>query len=265
MGSPKKHFLARGGAPPGGARGGGGGGGAAGSAAPAAERGTDAGASTLVGTTASDGIVSVRIYSTGTRGQTAAATQRIMADIRERLGPLVFGENEQTLEGAAAAALKENKYTVATAESCTGGLIATLLTHTAGSSAYFLRGWVTYANAAKHDDLGVPEELIRRHGAVSEAVARAMAEGARKFAQADFALATTGIAGPEGGTADKPVGTVWIALAGPDGGEGGDAPAADTQARRFIFPGDRAAVRLRASQMALAMLRWRLLRVQPPV
>jgi nicotinamide-nucleotide amidase len=182
-------------------------------------------------------------------------TERTRQDVLGRLGPIVFGENEETIEESVAKLLKEKQLTVATAESCTGGLVAKMLTDVAGSSAYFLRGWVTYANEAKHDELGVAAELIAQHGAVSEEVARAMAEGARKAAGTGYALATTGIAGPDGGSAEKPVGTVWIALAGAD----------RTEARRFVFPGDREGVRLRAAQMALAMLRWRIMDVAAPV
>ena len=166
------------------------------------------------------------------------------------LGPLVFGHDDDALETAVATLLLQRKNTVATAESCTGGMLATYLTNTPGSSACFLRGWVTYANAAKHDDLSIPNEMLAAHGAVSEPVARTMAENARKFAHADFALATTGVAGPDGGSPEKPVGTVWIALATPAG----------TDARQFIMPGHRHAVRTRTCQMALALLRWKLLK-----
>ncbi|HVX87124.1 MAG TPA: competence/damage-inducible protein A [Phycisphaerae bacterium] len=206
-----------------------------------------------VGTTVHEGIVSVRIYATGTPEEAAAMTERVRREVGERLGPVVFGENEETLESTLAALLNAGRRTLATAESCTGGLLAKLLTDTAGASGYFARGWVTYANDAKHDELGIPTELLDTHGAVSEAVAVAMAENARKFARTDFALATTGIAGPTGGTETKPVGLVWIALASAEG----------TAARSFVFPGDRGAVRLRAAQMAMALLRWRLLGHDP--
>jgi nicotinamide-nucleotide amidase len=206
-----------------------------------------------VGTTVHDGIVSVRIYATAP----SARAREIIAQLREvlhaRLGALIFGEQDDTLESAVGSLLKQTAQTVATAESCTGGLIATLLTETSGSSAYFLRGYVTYSNAAKSDDLHIDPAIIAAHGAVSEPVALAMAEGARTRAQSTHALSTTGIAGPDGGTANKPVGTVWMALATPAG----------TTARRFIFPGNRAAVRLRAAQMALTLLRLHLLGLNP--
>ncbi len=207
-----------------------------------------------VGTTVHDGIVSVRIYATGTEAEATAMTAAVREKVLTRLGGIVFGEGEIGLETAVADLLTAERYTVATAESCTGGLLAALLTDVPGSSAYFLRGWVTYANAAKHEELSIPESMIADHGAVSEPVARAMAEAARKFAESDFALATTGVAGPGGGSEDKPVGTVWIALASSEG----------VEARKFIFPGDRKSIRLRASQMALAMLRWKLMGIPHP-
>jgi nicotinamide-nucleotide amidase len=122
---------------------------------------------------------------------------------------------------------------MATAESCTGGLIAAACTELSGSSEWFERGFVTYSNAAKTALLGVPEALIAEHGAVSEPVARAMAAGALLNSRAQFSVAVTGVAGPTGGSADKPVGTVWLAWATPTG----------VTAERYRFPGDRAAVR----------------------
>jgi len=208
-----------------------------------------------VGTTVHDGIVSVRIYATGTPEEAAAHINRLRKEITQRLGPILFSENDEPLESVVAQLLKTERNTVATAESCTGGLLATLLTDIPGSSAYFLRGWITYANAAKQDELAIPEELIQEHGAVSEPVARAMADAAKKFAETDFALATTGIAGPDGGSPEKPVGTVWIAMATPTG----------TDTRKFILPGDRKAIRLRAAQMSLALLRWKLLGISSPI
>lgn len=123
---------------------------------------------------------------------------------------------------------------LATAESCTGGLIAAACTELSGSSAWFERGFVTYSNEAKTELLGVDAALIAAHGAVSEAVARAMAEGALAHSRAQLAVAVTGVAGPTGGSADKPVGTVWLAWA---------ASGAETRALRCQFSGDRAAVR----------------------
>jgi nicotinamide-nucleotide amidase len=133
---------------------------------------------------------------------------------------------------------------MATAESCTGGLIAGACTDIAGSSDWFERGLVSYSNRAKTELLGVDPELIARHGAVSEAVARAMAEGARQRAAVDWAVAVTGVAGPSGGRPDKPVGTVWFAWATPAG----------TQTQVCRFAGDRDAVRQATVRHALAVL-----------
>lgn len=137
------------------------------------------------------------------------------------------------------------QHLLATAESCTGGLIAAACTALAGSSVWFERGFVSYSNASKHELLGVPTELIARHGAVSEAVARAMAEGAIVRSQAQVSLAVTGVAGPTGGSRDKPVGTVWF----------GWQVAGRTHAELRHFAGDRGAVRAATVQHALARLR----------
>lgn len=141
-------------------------------------------------------------------------------------------------------ALRSVNARLATAESCTGGGIAEAVTRVAGSSAWFERGWVTYSNAAKVQDLDVASTLIGRHGAVSEPVVRAMAEGAKKKSGADWAIAASGIAGPDGGTPEKPVGTVWLAWAGPD----------EVFAERFIFTGTRGQVREASVAKALSGL-----------
>ena len=142
-------------------------------------------------------------------------------------------------------AARARGWRITTAESCTGGLIASLLTAIGGSSDVVDGGAVTYSNAAKTRMLGVPAGMIAEHGAVSEAVARAMAEGARASAGVDLAVAVTGVAGPGGGTAAKPVGLVWFGLAGPDG------LIVESQ----IFPGDRTAIRMATVRHAVAMLR----------
>lgn len=136
-------------------------------------------------------------------------------------------------------ALRARGWRMATAESCTGGMIAAACTDLAGSSDWFERGFVTYSNAAKTELLGVPAALIDAHGAVSEPVARAMAEGAVRHAPVQLSVAVTGVAGPGGGSAAKPVGTVWLAWCGP-AGAGGERPV---WARCQHFGGDRAAVR----------------------
>jgi nicotinamide-nucleotide amidase len=141
--------------------------------------------------------------------------------------------------------LRRAGLSIATAESCTGGLIAKCLTDIAGSSDYFERGWVTYSNAAKRAELGVPAALIERHGAVSEAVALAMARGALQRSAARVAIAVTGIAGPAGGTREKPVGTVWIAW----GLRRRQRP--QVFARLYRFRGGRNAIRRQAAAAAL--------------
>jgi PncC family amidohydrolase len=140
-------------------------------------------------------------------------------------------------------------YTLSVAESCTGGLIAQRLTDVPGSSKYFIEGVVAYSNDAKTRTLGVEPILLLEHGAVSAPVAEAMAEGVRKYADTDFGLSVTGVAGPDGGTEEKPVGLVFIAL----------ASEAGTEHRKLILPGDRQLIRWRASQAALDLLRKRLL------
>ena len=173
------------------------------------------------------------------------------AVIRRELGVSIFSDNNEALEAVVVTLLKERKETLATAESCTGGLIANQITNVSGASEVFLAGYVTYANSAKSDVLNVDSKLIDKHGAVSEAVARAMAEGARGRAASTYGLATTGIAGPTGGSDEKPVGTVYIALASGD---------SETVAKKFLFPTDRETFKQLAAQAALDLLRRRLLR-----
>ena len=134
--------------------------------------------------------------------------------------------------------------TVAVAESCTGGMICSMLVEQAGASACFAEGYVTYSNEAKEKNLGVSHEVLEACGAVSEQTARQMAEGVRRRGEADYGVATTGIAGPDGGTAEKPVGLVYIAC----------AHAAGTQVERHVFSGDRTRVRTQAAERALALL-----------
>ena len=156
---------------------------------------------------------------------------------------------DQPMRAAAAALLDQLRahgVTVATAESCTGGLIAATLTEIAGSSDVVDRGFVTYSNAAKTELLGVPPELIAAHGAVSEPVARAMAEGALHRSLARVTVSVTGVAGPGGGSAEKPVGTVWFGCA---------VQAGDTVTERHVFPGDRAAIRAAAVLRAFDLFR----------
>ncbi|MEO8277681.1 MAG: CinA family nicotinamide mononucleotide deamidase-related protein [Thermoanaerobaculia bacterium] len=172
------------------------------------------------------------------------------------LGEGVFGEGKDTtLEGVVVELLAESGQTLATAESCTGGLLAERITRVPGSSAMYLGGVVAYANEVKSAFLDVPPAFLAAHGAVSEEVARAMASGVRARFGAGFGIGITGIAGPGGATAEKPVGTVHIALAGPPS-EGNDPVVAHRMAR---FPGNRERVRMFAAQLALEMIRRRMM------
>ena len=191
------------------------------------------------------------IARAATAAQADALLDRVCDAIRARLGPLVYGEGEETLEQVVGRLLRERGARVAVAESCTGGLVAAKLTDVPGSSDYFLGGVVAYADAAKRALLGVPEALLAQHGAVSDPVARAMAEGARARFGADLAVATTGISGPGGGSEAKPVGLVHIAL----------ADATGTHSDHFVFPLDRTRHRQLTAQVALDWIRRRLLGV----
>jgi nicotinamide-nucleotide amidase len=173
--------------------------------------------------------------------QSAALEQQI----RERLGPYVYGEGDATLEEIVGSLLRKKAWTLALAESCTGGYLSHRITRVPGSSDYFLGGMISYANSAKADWLGVQQAILERHGPVSRETAIAMAEGIKTRTRADVGLSVTGIAGPTGGSAQVPVGTVWIAVAQPGGSEG----------RQFRFQGDRERVILGASQAALYWLR----------
>lgn len=206
-----------------------------------------------VGTTAKGSVIGVRIVATGA---TPAAAAELLDDekaaIRGLLGDIVFGEDEDTLESVVAGLLIARSKTVATAESCTGGLIAKRLTDVPGSSGFFERGYVTYADRAKTELLGVSPESLANHGAVSEPVVEAMALGCRTAAGTDFALAVSGIAGPGGDSPEKPVGLVVIGLA--------DDAGADV--RRYLLGSHltRTEVRDRSCKIALNLLRLRLLR-----
>ena len=173
----------------------------------------------------------------------------LAGQIEERLGNAVFAFRGEKMEEVVGLRLAVGGFTLAVAESCTGGLISQRLTEIPGSSVYFKEGVVTYSNEAKVRLLGVPADLIGEHGAVSAEVAEAMAEGARLRAETDFGLAVTGIAGPGGGSAEKPVGLVYIAL----------SDDAHTEHRKLMLPGDRQLIRWRASQAALDLLRRRLI------
>jgi competence/damage-inducible protein CinA-like protein len=166
----------------------------------------------------------------------------------EVLGEYIFSGGNETLEEVVGRSLKMRGYTLATAESCTGGLLAGRITDVPGSSEYFLEGVVSYSNEAKINLLGVPKKLIETHGAVSEQVAGAMAAGIRKRAGSTLGIGLTGIAGPGGGSPEKPVGLVYIAL----------ADDSQTMTRKFIFPGDRQFIRTLSVNAALDLVRRRI-------
>jgi nicotinamide-nucleotide amidase len=172
--------------------------------------------------------------------------EKATADVRARLGSYVYGEADDTFAGVVGRALRARGWTLAIAESCTGGLVGHMLTREPGASDFLLLDAVTYANSAKSRILGVDEETIRWHGAVSPEVAGAMAEGAKRVAEADVALSLTGVAGPGGGTDAKPVGTVYIALARPDG---------TTEIAHRVFSGDRTQIQTLAAYAGLRMVR----------
>src|SRR5882672_899382 len=206
-----------------------------------------------VSTIPADGEVWVRLRARGsTPAEIARSLAKADAAIVAILGEDCYGRDGDTLELVVGRMLLERRLTLAVAESCTGGLLGHRLTNIPGSSAYFERGVLVYSNRAKEELLGVPESILRTHGAVSAPCAEAMARGVATRAGAPCGLAITGIAGPDGGTPAKPVGTVFVGLA-----VGGEALA-----RRFQFAGDRAAVKWQSTQAALDMLR-RSLKGQP--
>jgi nicotinamide-nucleotide amidase len=196
----------------------------------------------------------VRLRITLEDGNEARATgeiQRIEMFLREKIGKHVYGVEDEEIEDVLGELLTSRRLTLAVAESCTGGLITDRLTNVSGSSAYVERGVVTYSNKSKTTLLDVPADLIARHGAVSKEVAEAMAAGARTMASTDIGIATTGIAGPTGGTEEKPVGLVWI----------GYSDRNETIALRFQYGGLRRLIKERAAQAALELLRRKLLKL----
>lgn len=198
------------------------------------------------------GEVHLRVTAKGAPEEVDAALARGEAQIRERLGDLVYGTDDQTLEAVVGDLLTARRLTIAVAESCTGGLIAERLTNVPGSSAYFLEGVVAYSNAVKQHHLDVDAALLERYGAVSAEVAEAMAAGIRRRSGATVGLSVTGIAGPDGGTPEKPVGLVYLALAAGSG----------VEHRRLSFGPEagRQGIRALAAQAALNLVRLHLLR-----
>jgi nicotinamide-nucleotide amidase len=204
-----------------------------------------------VGLTAKETGVDIRIVAEESSSERAQAeVEKAAAAVRERLGDAIYGVDGQDMEEVVGALLKQRRLKLSVAESCTGGLIGARITNVSGSSEYFERGAIVYGNQAKTEMLGVPEELMKKHGAVSREVAAAMAQGIRRSARTDYGLSVTGIAGPGGGTREKPVGLVYIGLASPQG----------VRSEEYKLLGTRAQIRLKASQLALDMVRRHLIR-----
>jgi nicotinamide-nucleotide amidase len=203
----------------------------------------------LVNSTVDMGIVTLHVIAQAeTEDRAAQLAQDDEKLLRDKLGSLVFGQADQTLAEVVGRQFSLQGKTLAVAESCTGGLLCKMLTDVPGASDYLTYGWITYSNQAKITELGLSADLIETYGAVSEQVAQAMARGARRKAHTDYAVATTGIAGPTGDTEHKPVGLVYIAVDCEHG----------SQTERHVFSHGREGVRLRAAQTALNLLRLKL-------
>lgn len=187
----------------------------------------------------------IRITAKFTPNRVNEEIKRVENKIREKLGNYIYGVDEQTMESVVGSLLKRKGLTLSLAESCSGGLLSHRVTNVPGSSDYYFGGVVSYSNEVKCSLLGVPEKLIREKGAVSEEVAKRMAKGARKVGKAHLGIGITGIAGPGGGTSDKPVGLVYIALSSDK----------EEVCEKFMFSGGREMIKWRASQSALNMLR----------
>ena len=190
--------------------------------------------------------VEIHVAARADNAETAQKTaNKLAAELAAALGKAVFSTSGDTMEQVVGSLLATRGETLSVAESCTGGLIGQRLTDVPGSSAYFMEGAITYSNEAKMRTLGVSSEILKEHGAVSSECAEAMAAGMRKYAGTDHAISITGIAGPDGGTDEKPVGTVFIGYAGANG----------VKSIKFVLPGDRYLIRWRSSQAGLDYLR----------
>lgn len=190
--------------------------------------------------------VEIHLTAKSDNAETAkATTDKLVGELAAALGKAVFSTHGEAMEEVVGRLLKERGETLSVAESCTGGLIAQRLTDIAGSSAFFLEGAVTYSNDAKMRTLGVDEDILKNHGAVSAECAEAMATGMRNYASTTHAVSVTGIAGPDGGSDEKPVGTVFIGYASKD----------KVKSLKLVLPGDRYLIRWRSSQAALDYLR----------
>lgn len=199
----------------------------------------------------SPGLVKLRLssYANDDTGSASARVDRKVAELRGLIPELIFGEGNVTLEGVVGALLKAHDWSLSLAESCTGGYVSHLITSVPGSSGYFVGGVVSYTNAVKMEELGIPSDMLELNGAVSQPVVERMAAGVRQALRTDWSIALSGIAGPDGGTVEKPVGTVWIAVAGPSG----------VGSVKVFFPGTRDQVIKRSAMAALDMLRHRMI------
>ncbi len=196
----------------------------------------------LINCTVDFGVITLHVIGSGATLQEAhALVEQDESYIRRTLGDLVYGESDDTFAHVIGRVLHQSKGTLAVAESCTGGLLAKMITDVPGSSGFFRQGWVTYCNESKMQQLGVSKKLLNRFGAVSEPVAEAMALGALEKSGAQHAISVTGIAGPTGGTESKPVGLVFIGTASEQG----------CHVKKYLLTRDRASIRLRAAQSAL--------------
>lgn len=200
----------------------------------------------LVGTTASGGVISIRVRYEGRPEEADREIDRTVSLVRDRVGDIIFAESETTIAEAIVRELHRRNEKVLVVESCTGGMLGSMIADVPGASEVFVGGWITYSNEMKTREILVPPHFITEYGAVSRQVADAMAQGGLEKTDADHCLAITGVAGPGGGTPEKPVGTVWISL------QFGTNPTTDT--RRFKMTGSRAAIREWSARSALAML-----------
>ncbi|TVQ56399.1 MAG: competence/damage-inducible protein A [Phycisphaerales bacterium] len=210
-----------------------------------------------VGTTASASVVTARIRAFGAVDSIELLLRADAAAVERAWQPFAFGRGDVTLAQALLGELISRGRTIATAESCTGGWVGKNFVDLPGSSAAYLGGWVTYSNEMKRDCLGVPESWLESYGAVSAEVARAMAQGALERAASDLAVSISGIAGPDGGTPEKPVGLVYIGIA-----QRTSDAAPTARAHRFEFHGDRTAIRDRAGKAAMQLARFALLGIE---
>ena len=189
--------------------------------------------------------ISVRLYCWTKQGSGNEDLDELASRIQEKIGNAIFSTRDESMEEVVGRVLRESRNTIAVAESCTAGMLGMHITRVPGSSDYFMGGVQCYSDAAKTELCGVPADLIQAHGAVSAEVAEALAIGVRKALHASIGLSITGIAGPGGGSPEKPVGLVYIGLS--DG--------ADTLNRHRIMPGDRESIRERSTYLALSWLR----------